>query len=106
LEACAEYFLAKGVKRVFISLGAEGLYYNDGKSKSHIPAPKISVTNATGAGDAFMAALVYCYCRDHAIDYCARFAMAASTLALSHEDTINPDMSVRNVSSLMKGWIL
>ena len=102
LEACAAYFLDLGVNRVFISLGAEGLYYSDGVSKSHIPGQKIRVVNATGAGDAFMAALAYCYCRGFDIDYCARFAMAASRLALSHEDTINPKMSVENVLSLMK----
>lgn len=101
-EACAEYFLNKGVKRVFISLGEEGLYYNDGISRSHIPAHKTSVVNATGAGDAFIAALVYSYYNDFDISYSARFAMAASVLALSHEDTINPNMSVENVNSLIK----
>lgn len=101
-DTCAEYFLNKGVKRVFISLGEEGLYYNDGVNKSHIPAHKVNVVNATGAGDAFMAALVYCYCNDFNIDYSSRFAMSASVLALLHEDTINPNMSVENVSSLMK----
>lgn len=101
-DACAEYFLTKGVKRVFITLGAEGLYYNDGMNKRHLPAEKISAINATGAGDAFMAALVYSHCNDFDIDYSARFAMAASALALSHEDTINPNMSVENVKSLIK----
>jgi len=102
LEACAEYFLNLGVNRVFISLGAEGLYYSDGMTKNHIPGQQLKVVNATGAGDAFMAALVYCYCQDYDIDYCARFALAASRLALSHEDTINPSMSVENVLSLME----
>jgi pseudouridine kinase len=101
-EACAEYFLNKGVKRVFISLGEKGLYYNDGINKSHIPAHKINVVNATGAGDAFMAALVYCYYNDFDMDYSARFAMSASVLTLSHENTINPNMSVENVNSLIK----
>lgn len=102
LEACAEYFLNKGVKRVFISLGEEGLYYNDGGNKSHVPAHKINVVNATGAGDAFIAALVYCHYNDFDINYSARFAMSASVLALSHEDTINPNMSVENVNRLIK----
>lgn len=101
LDSCAQYFLDKGVKRVFISLGEKGLYYNDGVNKRHIPAHKINVVNATGAGDAFMAALVYCFYKDFDIDYSARFAMAASVLALSHENTINPNMSVENISNLL-----
>lgn len=101
LEVCSEYFLNLGVKRVFISLGDKGLYYNDSINKRYIPAHKINVANATGAGDAFVAALVYCYYNNFDIDYSARFAMAASVLALSHEDTINPNMSVENVKDII-----
>jgi len=102
LEICAEYFLNKGVKRVFISLGEEGLYYNDGTHKNYIPAHIVKVINSTGAGDAFMAALVYCYYNDFDIEYSAKFAMSASLLALSHEDTINPKMSVENIDKIVK----
>lgn len=102
LDKCADFFLNKGVRRVFISLGEKGLYYNDGINKKYIPAHKISVVNATGAGDAFMAALVYCFCKNYDIDYSARFAMAASVLALSHEDTINPHMSVENIKKIIR----
>ena len=101
-DACAEYFLNIGVKRVFISLGEEGLYYNDGISKNHISGEKIKVVNATGAGDAFIAALVYGYYNDFDIDYSAKFAMSAAVLALSHEATINPNMSVENIKNIMK----
>ncbi|MDD2235528.1 MAG: PfkB family carbohydrate kinase [Desulfitobacteriaceae bacterium] len=105
LEACGEYFLRQGVKRVFITLGEDGLYYTDGANKGHLPAHKIKVVNATGAGDAFMAGLVYCSIKGFDIDYCARFATSASALALSHENTINPNMSVENVTRLMEGLI-
>lgn len=101
LDACSDYFLNKGVKRVFISLGEEGLYYNDGTHKNYLPAHKIKVVNSTGAGDSFMGALVYCYLNNFDIDYSARFAMSASVLTLLHEDTINPHMSVENVKKLL-----
>lgn len=103
LERCGEYFLSQGVKQVFISLGAQGLYYTDGAARGHIPAHKIDVVNATGAGDAFIAALVYGYCQGYDIGQSAKFAMSASALALSHEKTINPNMSVANVNRLMEG---
>ena len=101
LETCAEYFLNKGVKRTFISLGAKGVYYSDGVNKKHLFAHEVSLVNSTGAGDAFMAALVYCFNKGYDIDYSARFAMAASGLTLTHEDTINPNMSVKNVINFM-----
>ncbi|KYH34237.1 pseudouridine kinase [Clostridium tepidiprofundi DSM 19306] len=102
LQKSAHYFLNKGVKRVFITLGSEGIYYNDGFNEEHILSPDIKVVNATGAGDAFIAALAYCYFNDLNIDYSARFAMAASILALSHKNTINPNMSVNNIKYKME----
>lgn len=102
LEDAAKILLYKGVKRVFISLGEDGVYYNDGVSSGHIKPPKIKVINATGAGDAFVAGLVYGYINEFDTDLSARFAMAASILALSHENTINPNMSIENINKKMK----
>ncbi|WP_251859903.1 PfkB family carbohydrate kinase [Clostridium sp. Marseille-Q2269] len=102
LEKVSEFFLEKGVKRVFITLGEEGVYYNDGKEKGKISTPKVKVINVTGAGDAFMAAIAYCYLKDFSIEETVKFSMTASILALSHEDTINPNMSVWNINNKMK----
>lgn len=98
----SEYFLNKGVKRVFITLGPEGVFYNDGIVHKLIPNPKVEVVNATGAGDAFMAALAFSYFNNYDIDESARFSMAAAILALSCEETINPNMSKENVYKIMK----
>lgn len=102
LRKASERLLEKGVKRVFITLGEDGVYYNDGTNENHIRGNKVKVVNATGAGDAFVAALAYAYLNHYEIDYSARFAMGASVLALSHENTINPNMSVDNVNLKMK----
>ncbi|MBU3144152.1 PfkB family carbohydrate kinase [Clostridium sp. CF012] len=102
LKNAAKYFLEKGVKRVFISLGEEGMYYDDGVSSNHIISPKVKIINATGAGDACLAALAYSHFNDFGIDYSARFCMSAGILALSHENTINPNMSVENINKKMK----
>lgn len=101
LDAASKYFLNKGVRRVFISLGSKGLYYNDGVNKRFIPATKTKVVNATGAGDAFVASLVYSYINNYDIDYTAKFAMAAARLALACENTINPDMSLENIQRII-----
>ncbi len=102
LKSAANYFLEKGVKKVFISLGEDGMYYDDGVESKHIKNPKISVVNATGAGDASLAGLAYSHFNNFDIDHSARFAMSAAILALSHENTINPNMSVENINKKMK----
>jgi pseudouridine kinase len=102
LKSASEYLHSKGVKRVFITLGAEGVFYSDGTNMKQIKAPSIKVINATGAGDAFVAALAYAHLNDIEIDESAKFAVAASIIALSHENTINPNLSIENINLKIK----
>ncbi len=102
LKNAANYFLEKGVKRVFISLGEDGMYYDDGVNSNHIRSHKINVVNATGAGDACLAALAYSHFNKFDIELSARFSMSASILALSHENTINPNISIENINKKIK----
>ena len=102
LEKASEYFLKQGVQRVFITLGAEGVFYHDGKAHQLIPNPKVQVINATGAGDAFLAALAFSDFNGCDIDESARFAIATAVLALSYEETINPNVSKEKVYQTMK----
>lgn len=105
LRKASHYFLNKGVKRVFISLGSEGIFYEDENKFNLIKPPSVKIVNTTGAGDAFLAALVYSYINQFSIYESARFGMAASVLALSHENTINPYMSVEKISKIIKEMI-
>src|SRR5574341_924248 len=53
----AQHLLARGVRRVIVTLGARGVLYCDGKSALHFPAFPVDAVDTTGAGDAFNAAL-------------------------------------------------
>ncbi|RKD34155.1 PfkB family carbohydrate kinase [Thermohalobacter berrensis] len=102
LENAAEYFLNKGVKRVFITLGREGVYYSDGKNSGMLKPPNIRVVNSTGAGDAFVAGLIFSYLNNYPLEYTVKFAMSSAIVALKHENTINPNMSVESVKRKLK----
>lgn len=102
LQKTSEYFLRKGVKRVFITLGEDGVFFNDGQTAKLIPSPKVDVINATGAGDAFIAALAYCHYNNMPTGDSARFAIGAAVMALRYEETINPNISKENVYKIMK----
>ena len=102
LPKVVQYFLSKGVSQVFITLAKEGVYYSDGKIMNHLPQPEIKVVNATGAGDAYMAALVFSYLEGYEINFSAKFATAAAILALSHENTINPNINLDAINGKMK----
>lgn len=102
LEKASLYFINKGVQRVFITLGEKGVFYRKGDYVNTFKPPKIKVVNATGAGDAFMAGIVYCTLKEENIDYTARFGSAASILALSNENTVNQTMCLQNINNIMK----
>ncbi len=102
VKRAAKYLLDTGVKEIFITLGKDGIYYADGSSEAHLRLPEVKVVNATGAGDAFTAALVYGFLKGIELKERAHMAAAASNLALSHENTINPFMSIEAINQKMK----
>ncbi|WP_105619938.1 PfkB family carbohydrate kinase [Vallitalea okinawensis] len=102
LEKAATILLNKGVKKVFITMGKEGVFYSDGTESNLLPSPQVNVINATGAGDAFTAGLVHSYMSNFTMEEAAKFSMAASILTLSHEDTINPHFNEKNIYQIME----
>ena len=103
LVLCSHHLLTQGVRNVFITLGPDGVFCFNKDEQILIDGMKnVNVVNATGAGDAFAAALVYSYINKFNLENSARFAMAASVIALSHKDTINPNISIKNIEKLLK----
>ena len=95
LDKAAEIILDKGARRLFVSMGRRGVYYAD-RQGTRIRAstrPLEQVVNATGAGDAFMAGLVHSFLEGASLEETLDFSMTASILAISHQATINPEMS-------------
>ena len=103
VEKVSDYFLNIGVKNVFISLGEEGVYYNNGSEKGIFTPKKVKMVNANGAGDAFVAGLVYSELHGLELMDTLKFAAACSALTVEHKDTINPNMSLENVNKKLEG---
>lgn len=104
LQKACRIVLEKGVERLFVSLGGDGCFYMD-KSGNHIQRklkPLEKMVNATGGGDAFMAAVIYSTLKDLDIDQTLDYALAAGLAAISHERTINPEMSIDTLEKILK----
>ena len=102
LYLVAEQLLNKGVKQLFISLGAEGLFYSNDEENGWLAPYDIHVVNTTGAGDAFVAAVTYGCMNQMTMNQIATFAQAAAALVLSDEDTINPAFTVENIKKILE----
>ena len=94
LRRAADALLKTGLHRVFISLGADGVFAADRSGQVlHLPAPEGNIVSTTGCGDSFMAALAWAYLQGSDLERSARAGLAASTITMASTDTINPAMS-------------
>lgn len=88
-----QWFIDQGVKQVFISLGKEGVLFADDNHAEIKTVKAVEMISATGAGDAFMAGLVYGYLNQMTMAETVDFAQAMSALTVSSDLTIHPEMS-------------
>ncbi len=101
LMTASNYFIEKGVEQVFISLGADGVYYNNGIKSGLLPPYKSEVVNTTGAGDSFMAGIVYGYLNNYDIVDSAKIASAAASICISSIETISKTMSLEKIEKII-----
>jgi len=102
LWQAAENIIASGTKEVYVSRGKEGCLYVDsaGNRLKSCLKPLDDAVNATGAGDAFMAMVIYgCVHgmdRRETLDLACRAGMAAIMSA----DTINKNISMKLIRNI------
>ena len=101
-SAAAEALVLAGVKRAFVSDGLRGMAAAHGLDLYHVDCCRSALVNATGAGDAVMAALCKSFLEGRDIVSSARYAMAAGAVACECRETINPRMSDALVKSRME----
>lgn len=95
LEEAAGWFIGRGVKRVFITLGPGGVFYRDDRESGLMrPATaEASIVSATGAGDAFSAAVIYSYLKGFDLKKTAKMGMAAASFAMCSKTAVNRQIS-------------
>ena len=100
LERTSTWLLDQGVKRVFITLGRDGVYYRDLQTSGSFKPAEAVISNATGAGDAFMAGIVYGSLNGYDIEKIVRFASGVSLAALAGDDTVNTEMDLEYIEKM------
>lgn len=100
--ACVQ--LSAHYRHILITLGAAGVYHYDvecavGRWYQAIPT---QVRDTTGAGDAFVAGVVCGLFRNCPLDESILFGMAAASLTLQSEQTVNPRLSYERCAELLR----
>lgn len=84
LAKVGERFFEAGVRRLVVTLGAEGCWYADAEGESALyPALPVEPVDTTAAGDAFNAALALALAEGRSRDDAIRFANGAGALCAS-----------------------
>ena len=102
VAAAARALLNKGVHRVFLSMGADGVFAATEHETLWLNNLPGTMVNTTGCGDAFMAALVWAYLEGTDLRHTALAGLAAGAIAMEASETINPAMSATALKSRMK----
>ena len=91
-EKAAKALIEKGVRRVFISMGSKGGFAATAKESLWHGIIPGKMVNTTGCGDAFMGALVWAYLEGMNLEDTAAAGLAAGSIAMESDETINPLM--------------
>ena len=84
LPSLAKWYRDRGARRVFITLGADGVFYSSDDGEGRIDVRQAAdVSSTSGAGDAFLAGLVYGTVRGHDLQRTLGIAMASARFTLA-----------------------
>jgi pseudouridine kinase len=103
LEEAGKAFIEKGVKRVFISLSAGGVYFTDGVDSGFhksLGSP-LGDGSATGAGDAFSAGLIYSFIKGYDNEKTLKFSLGSAFMAMEAKAAVNPRISLSEIERRM-----
>jgi pseudouridine kinase len=92
-DQVAQALLARGAKRVVLTLGTDGLVVADHSGPTSIGAIKAQIVDATGAGDSLIAATLAALIKDSSLVAAARLGTAAAALTVESTASVRPDLS-------------
>ena len=89
----AQKLLDLGVAHVYITLGGEGVYCRNAAEEWLYPALPGEIVNTTGAGDAFLAGVVYAHAKGINFPQTAQYGLMAARATLMSPKAVNPDIA-------------
>ncbi len=98
----AEKMIDQGLERIFITAGADGVFYSDKNDMGWAKPLMVEVKNTTGAGDAFMSGIAFASIHHQPIIKCAYSGLAAAAIALKSTKAVNPEISEALLTTYME----
>lgn len=100
IRRAAAVFLDRGVSKVYITLGENGVYYADKGNDGFIRPGSVEIVSATGAGDAFSAAIIMGFVNNIDTAKTAELGMAAAAFAMQSSTAVNKNICMEGIRCL------
>lgn len=91
-DKAAQSLLREGVERVFISLGADGIFAAENGREIKLPAANGKLVNATGCGDSATAAIIWAGVEGLDLEQSAKAALKAGAVTAACSESVSPDI--------------
>lgn len=105
IDAAVDAFLGAGAGRVIITGGIAGALFATATARMRFVPPPARVVSATGAGDAYMAGLVYAELAGFDTTHAAAFSSAMAALALASERTVSEEIAEATALEMMEAML-
>lgn len=100
LEVLTKFYLSQGVKEVYITLGKEGSAVMSRQGFQRMKSHEVEVLNTAGAGDAYLAGVIYAKVNN--LDPMT-YAHKAALIALQSDKAVSEHMTIKNLEETL--WI-
>lgn len=97
-----QQLLDKGVEQVCITLGKEGVVFGNSLHIAQLAPIPSKIVNTVGAGDSFVAGLIYADALGLNLADLARHGMAAAAITVQHHGAVSPHMHVENLNKTLE----
>ena len=95
----SKYLHEKGITNVCISLGSKGVFYSTPTDEYIVPAKEASVVSTNGAGDAFLAGMIYAYSKNAFSQDVIKYGLSAAKITCESENAVSENMNVFNLEN-------
>ena len=104
LHAIADELHGQGLERLFVTLGDQGVFYSAAGERALLPPLRQpdSVRNSSGAGDAFLAGLIYAWLQEWPLADSVRFSLAAAEVTVSDHATSSSALSLTAINRILE----
>ena len=95
----SKYLHEKGITNVCISLGNKGVFYSTPTDDYIVPSKDAHVISTNGAGDAFLAGMIYAYSKNAFSQDVIKYGLSAAKITCESESAVSENMNVYNLET-------